>query len=569
MSLESATYISDLVATNPTSGDAKNQGDDHLRLLKSTVKATFPNVSGAVTPTHTELNFVDGVTSAIQTQIDTKAPSISPSFTTPALGTPSSGVMTNVTGTAAGLTAGNVTTNANLTGHITSVGNAALLGSFTSAQLATALTDETGSGANVFANSPTLVTPALGTPASGVMTNVTGTASGLTAGNVTTNANLTGHITSIGNAAVLGSFSSAQLATALTDETGSGAAVFAVSPTFTGTPAAPTATLGTNTTQLATTAFVQAAGFASSFTGTLAQLNAAITDADVASLAGSEVLTNKTLALGSNTVSGTTAQFNTALTDGDFATLAGSEVLTNKTIALGSNTVSGTIAQFNTAVTDADLAILVSNTFTGAQNFARATVESHATTADIWAALGNQIDWTGTATTTAFPAAPQAGAERVLICAGACSFTAGANMLIDGVASAATVTCAANDTVIVRAVSTTQFKLTRVKYDGTAQVSATGTGTGTLIDVTASRALATNYTNVGTTTRWVTVVGNVASGAGQIQLYSTVGGIFSSFSALARNATFLQLQCLTFPVPAGVVYKVDSGGTLQQWYEYQ
>ena len=78
-----------------------------------------------------------------------------------------------------------VTTNANLTGHVTSVGNAAVLGSFSSAQLATAVTDETGSGAAVFATSPTLVTPALGTPASGVMTNVTGTASNLTAGTAT------------------------------------------------------------------------------------------------------------------------------------------------------------------------------------------------------------------------------------------------------------------------------------------------------------------------------------------------------------------------------------------------
>ena len=97
-----------------------------------------------------------------------------PTLVTPVLGTPTSGVMTNVTGTAAGLTAGNVTTNANLTGHVTSVGNAAVLGSFTSAQLAAALTDETGSGANVHATSPTLITPALGTPASGVLTNATG-----------------------------------------------------------------------------------------------------------------------------------------------------------------------------------------------------------------------------------------------------------------------------------------------------------------------------------------------------------------------------------------------------------
>lgn len=71
-SLESSTYINGLVAANPTGADPQSQGDDHIRLLKSTIKSTFPNISGAVTPTHTELNFVDGVTSAIQTQIDTK-----------------------------------------------------------------------------------------------------------------------------------------------------------------------------------------------------------------------------------------------------------------------------------------------------------------------------------------------------------------------------------------------------------------------------------------------------------------------------------------------------------------
>jgi hypothetical protein len=73
VTVETATYISDLNATYPASGDARSEGDDHLRLLKSTVKATFPNISGAVTPTHTELNYVDGVTSAIQTQLDAKA----------------------------------------------------------------------------------------------------------------------------------------------------------------------------------------------------------------------------------------------------------------------------------------------------------------------------------------------------------------------------------------------------------------------------------------------------------------------------------------------------------------
>jgi hypothetical protein len=98
----------------------------------------------------------------------------SPTLVTPALGTPSALVGTNITGTAAGLTAGNVTTNANLTGAVTSVGNATSLGSFTSANLAAALTDETGTGANVFANTPTLVTPILGTPTSGVLSSCTG-----------------------------------------------------------------------------------------------------------------------------------------------------------------------------------------------------------------------------------------------------------------------------------------------------------------------------------------------------------------------------------------------------------
>ena len=70
MGLETGTYIDSLVATNPLGTDAKIAVDDHLSLIKSTLKATFPNITGAVTPTHTELNYVDGVTSSIQSQLD-------------------------------------------------------------------------------------------------------------------------------------------------------------------------------------------------------------------------------------------------------------------------------------------------------------------------------------------------------------------------------------------------------------------------------------------------------------------------------------------------------------------
>jgi hypothetical protein len=115
-----------------------------------------------------------------------------------------------------------------------------------SANLLAAMTDETGTGLLVFNTSPTLVTPALGTPTALVGTNITGTAAGLTAGNVTTNANLTGAVTSVGNAASLGSFTSANLAAALTDETGTGANVFATSPTLV-TPLLGTPTSGTLT----------------------------------------------------------------------------------------------------------------------------------------------------------------------------------------------------------------------------------------------------------------------------------------------------------------------------------
>jgi len=65
---------------------------------------------------------------------------------------------------------------------------------------------------------------------------------------------------------------SAELAGVISDETGTGALVFAGSPTFTGTPVAPTAAPGTNTTQLATTAFVAAAvGGGTSFTNVVVQ----------------------------------------------------------------------------------------------------------------------------------------------------------------------------------------------------------------------------------------------------------------------------------------------------------
>ena len=65
-------------------------------------------------------------------------------------------------------------------------------------------------------------------------------------------------------------------------------------------------------------------------------------------------LSNKTIALGSNTVSGTLAEFNSALTDADFATINGAETLTNKTISGTSNTLTN-IA--NTSLTNSSITV--------------------------------------------------------------------------------------------------------------------------------------------------------------------------------------------------------------------
>lgn len=184
-------------------------------VLVKTSPATFDAHWGAVTvPIAAGLNI--SVTGSNPTTIATIA---SPTFTAPVLGTPASGILTNATGTAAGLTAGNVTTNANLTGDVTSVGNATTLtnapviakvltgyvsgagtvaatdsilvaiqklngnkatnanltGPITSVGNATSVAAQTGTGSTfAMQTSPVLITPALGTPSSGTLTSCTG-----------------------------------------------------------------------------------------------------------------------------------------------------------------------------------------------------------------------------------------------------------------------------------------------------------------------------------------------------------------------------------------------------------
>lgn len=120
--------------------------------------ATNANLTGPITSA--------GNTTSIASQTGTGTKFVvdnGPTLIAPLLGTPTSGNLSNCTA---------LPINTGISGLATGI--ATFLGSPSSANLAAAITDETGSGALVFANTPTLVSPILGTPTSGTLTNCTG-----------------------------------------------------------------------------------------------------------------------------------------------------------------------------------------------------------------------------------------------------------------------------------------------------------------------------------------------------------------------------------------------------------
>jgi hypothetical protein len=104
MAVDTSTYPGDFDTAKPPNSDPKSEGAANFRQVKTALKNAFGNVTGAVTASHTELNFVDGVTSAIQGQLDAKAPLASPTLTgTPAAPTPAAGTNTTQIATMAAL----------------------------------------------------------------------------------------------------------------------------------------------------------------------------------------------------------------------------------------------------------------------------------------------------------------------------------------------------------------------------------------------------------------------------------------------------------------------------------
>lgn len=244
--------------TNGTNGAGVPAGGTSGQILKKNSNADYDTVwytaSGTGTVTTVSVVSANGFTGSVANATTTPAITIATSITGLLKGN-GTAISAAVAGTdyevpltfSTGLTRSTNTITVNTSQNISTLSNLTSNGSVQTSGGTGALSvvANTGSGNNVLATSPTLVTPLLGTPTSGTLTNCTGYVI----------SNLASIAT--GMATFLTTPSSANLAATVTDETGSGALVFAASPALTGSPTAPTQSALDNSTKLATTAYAQ------------------------------------------------------------------------------------------------------------------------------------------------------------------------------------------------------------------------------------------------------------------------------------------------------------------------